>query len=211
MDRSGVVRVGKSDARTLTPTIKKVLEAPTTAELRAAIRSMDGHADVWRLFADSDLFGHCVLALVLPNRNDDITHVAAVESRGFVLGGAAATALGAGFVAIRKAAGHLPGDLFYEQPDSDYKGAAAPLRLQADVLGTRRAGARGRRLVRDRQSVSRCSGAAGTRRRDRGWREHHRGRNCARAAAAAGQVPGADSRRRVVGVAERTHRERGDR
>jgi hypothetical protein len=46
--------------------------------------------------ADSDLFGRFVLALVPPYRNDHITHVAAVESRGFVLGGAAATALGTG-------------------------------------------------------------------------------------------------------------------
>lgn len=43
-----------------------MLDAPTTAELRAAIPWVDGHADVWRLFADSDLFGRCVLALFSP-------------------------------------------------------------------------------------------------------------------------------------------------
>jgi adenine phosphoribosyltransferase len=133
--RSGVVPVGKSERSAVdTYDHRKMRDAPTSAELRAAIPWVDGHADVWRLFADCDLFGRCVLALVSPYRNDDITHVAAVESRGFVLGGAAATALGAGFVAIRKAAGHLPGNLFYEQADSDYKGATGRLRLQADVL-----------------------------------------------------------------------------
>jgi adenine phosphoribosyltransferase len=77
-------------------------------ELRAAIAWVDGHADVWRLFANSALFGRCVEALVEPYREDGVTHVAGVEARGFLLGGAAAAALGVGFVAIRKAAGRRP-------------------------------------------------------------------------------------------------------
>jgi adenine phosphoribosyltransferase len=103
-------------------------------ELRAAIPWVDGHADVWRLFANGALFGRCVEALVEPYREDGVTHVAGVEARGFLLGGAAAVALGVGFVAIRKAAGHLPGDVRTEPTSLDYKREAGELRLQADAL-----------------------------------------------------------------------------
>jgi adenine phosphoribosyltransferase len=111
-------------------------EPPTTQDLRASIAWVDGHADVWHLFADAELFGRCVHALVQPYRDDRITHVAAVESRGFLLGGAAAAALGVGFVAVRKATGHFPGRLLGQETGLDYKGERGRLRLQADVLPT---------------------------------------------------------------------------
>jgi adenine phosphoribosyltransferase len=114
----------------------RVSEPPTTQELRASIAWVDGHADVWGLFADADLFGRCVRALVQPYHDDHITHVAAVESRGFLLGGAAAAALGVGFAAVRKATGHFPGRLLGQETGLDYKGERGRLRLQADVLPT---------------------------------------------------------------------------
>ena len=107
---------------------------PISEEIREAIRWVDGHADVWRLFADASLFGRCVSGLVEPYREDAITHVAGIEARGFLLGGAAAVRLGAGFVALRKRAGHLPGAVITQTTDSDYKGEVGELRLQADVL-----------------------------------------------------------------------------
>lgn len=107
---------------------------PSADELRAAIPWVEGHADVWCLFADRVLFGRCVEALVEPYRDDRITHVVGIEARGFLLGGAAAVMLDAGFVAIRKAAGHFPGKILTETTALDYKGAAGELRLQADVL-----------------------------------------------------------------------------
>jgi adenine phosphoribosyltransferase len=103
----------------------------------ADIPWVDGHADVWRLFADADLLRRCVEGLVAPFRDDGITHVAGLEARGFLLGGAAAIALGAGFVAIRKTAGHFPGPLLTANAERDYKGAWGVLRLQAGVLGPR--------------------------------------------------------------------------
>jgi adenine phosphoribosyltransferase len=103
-------------------------------EIRGAIRWVDGHADVWRLFADGSLFGRCVTALVEPYRQDEITHVAGIEARGFLLGGAAAAALGVGFVALRKGVGHLPGAVIVQPTGADYKGEASELRLQADLL-----------------------------------------------------------------------------
>jgi adenine phosphoribosyltransferase len=117
--------------------IARVTQRPTTQELRAGIAWVDGHADVWRLFADAELFGRCVRALVEPYRDDDITHVAGVESRGFLLGGAGAALLGVGFVAVRKAAGHFPGRVLSQPTGRDYKGERGCLRLQADVLPAR--------------------------------------------------------------------------
>jgi adenine phosphoribosyltransferase len=118
-----------------------MLGPPSAEELRAAIPWVGGHADVWRLFADGGLFRRCVEALVLPYRDDGLTHVAGIEARGFILGGAAAAALGVGFVALRKAAGHLPGETFSETAAPDYKGEVVQLRLQAGVV------ARGARVV----------------------------------------------------------------
>jgi adenine phosphoribosyltransferase len=111
-----------------------MLRPPSVEELRAVIQWVDGHADVWRLFADGPLFRRCVEALAQPYREDGVTHVAGIEARGFVLGGAAAAALDVGFVALRKAAGHLPGDVLTEATEDDYKGEAGELRLQAKVL-----------------------------------------------------------------------------
>jgi adenine phosphoribosyltransferase len=108
-----------------------------TADIRDAIHWVDGHADVWRLFADGALCGRCVRALVEPYRHDDVTRVAGIEARGFLLGGAAAAALGVGFVALRKSAGHLPGAVITQATGVDHKGDTAELRLQADVLPQR--------------------------------------------------------------------------
>lgn len=104
------------------------------ADLRSRIRWVDGHADVWAVFADADVFARCVDALVAPYVDDSITHVVGIESRGFVLGGAAALALGAGFVAVRKNSGHFPGELLTGDGVTDYKGDPVHLRLQRDRL-----------------------------------------------------------------------------
>ncbi|WP_035841041.1 phosphoribosyltransferase family protein [Kitasatospora azatica] len=68
-----------------------------------------GHADVWSVFRDGPALAATVRALVEPFRSAGVTAVAGVESRGFLLGAAAAIELGVGFVAVRKAAGLLPG------------------------------------------------------------------------------------------------------
>ena len=95
---------------------------------------IDGHADVWAMFADPASLREIVDRLVEPYRDAGVTHVAGIESRGFVLGGAAAVALGAGFVAVRKEAGHFPGEVLFEPTARDYKGAESVLRLQAHAL-----------------------------------------------------------------------------
>jgi adenine phosphoribosyltransferase len=95
----------------------------------------DGRSDIWRAFADRDLFSRVVAALAAPYRGERYTKVAAVEARGFILGGAMAAHTGAGFVAVRKQDGWLPGDLAEVVTGPDWQGRTHALRLQRDALG----------------------------------------------------------------------------
>jgi adenine phosphoribosyltransferase len=82
--------------------------------LRSAIRDVSDFPtpgivfkDVTPLLADAVLFQQATDAMAAPFRHDGITHVVAVEARGFILGGPVAQCLGAGFIPVRKA-GKLP-------------------------------------------------------------------------------------------------------
>ncbi len=94
----------------------------------------DGRSDIWRAFADRELFARVVAALAVPYRGERYTKVAGLEARGFVLGGAMAAHTGAGFVAVRKADGWLPGDLAETVTEPDWQGHTHALRLQRDAL-----------------------------------------------------------------------------
>jgi adenine phosphoribosyltransferase len=104
------------------------------ARLRAEIRFVGGHADVWRLFDDATLLRDLAVALVEPFRGR-ATKVAGIESRGFILGTAAALELGVGFAPIRKAAGLFPGPKAVAETELDYRGNRHELRLQRAALG----------------------------------------------------------------------------
>lgn len=97
------------------------------------INFVDGHADVWRLFDDAEGLRDLAEALVEPFRGD-VTKVAGIESRGFIVGTAAALALGVGFVAIRKSEGLFPGPKATALADSDYRGNSHILRMQRTAL-----------------------------------------------------------------------------
>jgi adenine phosphoribosyltransferase len=99
----------------------------------ARFRWVSGHADVWRVFAEGDAFAAVVDGLVAPWLNRGVTHVAGVEARGFLLGGAAAVRLGAGFVAVRKSDGLLPGDKVTVETEADYRERRHKLRMQTVV------------------------------------------------------------------------------
>jgi adenine/guanine phosphoribosyltransferase-like PRPP-binding protein len=90
----------------------------------------EGHADVWAIFADAAAFAAVVNGLAAPWRNVGITHIVGVEARGFLLGGAVAAELGAGFVAVRKPGGLLPGPKARVVASTDYRGIAHQLRVQ---------------------------------------------------------------------------------
>ena len=101
------------------------------------IAEIDGHADVWRIFLDADLFRRMVNALSSPFQSERITKVLGIEARGFLLGGAVAIELGAGFAAVRKG-GHLPGAKLTQRTSApDYRGQHHDLHLQAGALGRR--------------------------------------------------------------------------
>lgn len=83
-------------------------------ELRASVRDVADFPkpgivfkDITPLLANGRLFDAACRAMAAPFANAGVTVVAAIESRGFLLGGPIAAALGAGIVPIRKV-GKLP-------------------------------------------------------------------------------------------------------
>src|SRR6185295_9547135 len=63
--------------------------------------------DITPLLADPGLFAATTDAMAAPFANVGITHVVAIESRGFILGAPVAQRLSAGFIPVRKP-GKLP-------------------------------------------------------------------------------------------------------
>src|SRR5947209_1820301 len=63
--------------------------------------------DITPLLADVDLFRRVIVAMSKPFVGGGVTHVAAIESRGFLLGAPVALELGAALIPLRKP-GKLP-------------------------------------------------------------------------------------------------------
>jgi adenine phosphoribosyltransferase len=91
-----------------------VTEAPGTLDLRSFIRDIPDYPqpgivfrDVTPLFLDAAALHHAVALLAGWASERDVDYVVAAEARGFVLGGALAARLGAGFIPARKP-GKLP-------------------------------------------------------------------------------------------------------
>jgi adenine phosphoribosyltransferase len=83
-------------------------------DLKAAIRTIPDYPrpgvmfrDITTLLGDAHAFAYTVDRLVQPWLGAKVERVAGIEARGFILGGAVAHGLGAGFVPIRKK-GKLP-------------------------------------------------------------------------------------------------------
>ena len=102
--------------------------------------------DITPVLRDGGLFHTVVEEMAEPFRSMDITHVVGVEARGFILGGAVATSLRAGFVPARKP-GKLPWERLAESYQLEYgedalechrDGLPAPARVVVvdDVLAT---------------------------------------------------------------------------
>ena len=102
--------------------------------------------DITPVLRDGRLLRTVVQAMAEPFQSQDITHVVGIEARGFILGGAVATSLGAGFVPARKP-GKLPWERVTEAYDLEYgqdalechrDGLPAPARVLIvdDVLAT---------------------------------------------------------------------------
>lgn len=87
--------------------------------------------DITPLIRDAKAFRRAVEALIEPFKDRGITHVVCVEARGFIFGSAAAVALGAGFVPIRKQ-GKLPYKTYDVAYDLEY--GTGVLSMHQDAL-----------------------------------------------------------------------------
>jgi adenine phosphoribosyltransferase len=91
--------------------------------IKSRIRTIPDHPkpgiqfrDITTLLLDPVGFRIAVEGLVQPFRDSKVDKVAGIEARGFILGGAVALGLGAGFVPVRK-----PGKLPHETIGHDYE------------------------------------------------------------------------------------------
>ncbi len=91
--------------------------------------------DVWAVFEDAALFGAVVDALAGGLEPLEPRSIVAVESRGFLLGGAVAAQLGVGFVAVRKPGAMFPGEKHTVTTAPDYRGNRTELRMLVRSMG----------------------------------------------------------------------------
>jgi adenine phosphoribosyltransferase len=92
--------------------------------------------DITTLLGHAEAFRHAVDALTDPFRNAGITKVAGIEARGFILGGAIAHQLKAGFVPLRKR-GKLPGETYAVEYALEYGVDAMEIHRDAVIDGER--------------------------------------------------------------------------
>jgi adenine phosphoribosyltransferase len=90
--------------------------------------------DITPVLGDAVLFARVTDAMARPFLGRGVTHVVAIESRGFILGGPIAQRLGAGFVPMRKP-GKLPSLITRESYDLEYGTDA--LEMHVDALSGR--------------------------------------------------------------------------
>jgi adenine phosphoribosyltransferase len=90
--------------------------------------------DITTLLGDAEAFRTAVDAMTDPFRKAGITKVAGIEARGFILGGAVAHQLGAGFVPLRKR-GKLPGETYAVEYALEYGFDAMEIHVDALIHG----------------------------------------------------------------------------
>lgn len=115
------------------------VDARLEASLRRAIRDVADFPrpgivfkDITPVLLDASLFGRTIQAMAAPFANDAVTHVAGIESRGFILGAPIALELGAAFVPIRKP-GKLPSRV--ERVDYELEYGEDALEVHSDAIG----------------------------------------------------------------------------
>lgn len=127
--------------------------AQNAARLTALIREIPDYPkpgilfkDITPLLADAETFALATRLMAEPFVDLGVTHVVAIESRGFILGAPVAQQLGAGFVPVRKP-GKLPSTRRREEYALEYGtdalevhddavGSAARVLIVDDVLAT---------------------------------------------------------------------------
>lgn len=86
--------------------------------------------DITPLLADASAFLSATRAMAEPYTDAGVTHVVAIESRGFILGGPVALHLGAGFIPVRKP-GKLPSRTRREEYALEYGTDAVEIHADA--------------------------------------------------------------------------------
>jgi adenine phosphoribosyltransferase len=92
--------------------------------------------DVSTLMADAKAFNSAIEDLSAPFDNFDISKVAGIDARGFILGGAMATRLKAGFLPLRKP-GKLPARTWRETYELEYGSDALHMHVDGVEPGER--------------------------------------------------------------------------
>ena len=92
--------------------------------------------DITTLLKDADGFKATIDLMATPYTGQGIDVVVGIESRGFILGGAVAERLGAGFIPIRKP-GKLPSTALKESYDLEYGKDALEIHADAVEKGQR--------------------------------------------------------------------------
>lgn len=89
------------------------------------------YRDITTLLTNRRAFAESVIRMAAPYQTRNIDNVAAIEARGFTIGGAIAFELGAGFVPIRKK-GKLPFDTYEQDYELEY--GSDTLEIHADAV-----------------------------------------------------------------------------
>jgi adenine phosphoribosyltransferase len=112
-------------------------------DLRALVRTIPGYPkpgilfrDITTLLLDPAGFRETIDRLAARYGGDRVAKVAGIEARGFILGGALAHALGAGFIPIRKR-GKLPSDTVGCDYDLEYGTDRVEMHVDAVERGDR--------------------------------------------------------------------------
>lgn len=92
--------------------------------------------DISPLLQDAEAFSRCLDAFVERVRPFAPTHIAGIESRGFLFGAPLADRLGCGFLPIRKP-GKLPWKSFAESYDLEYGSGTLEIHTDASAAGER--------------------------------------------------------------------------
>ncbi len=144
MTRTGVIRLhGAGDARRKGQSDDAKDAMMTNPTLRDLIRTIPDFPrpgilfrDVTTLLADANGLAMTIEQLAQPYLCAGIDQVIGLEARGFILGGAVAHRLGAGFVPVRKA-GKLPGKVISQGYNLEYGDAVFELHEDAVRPGER--------------------------------------------------------------------------
>ena len=98
----------------------------TVATLKKSIRDIPDFPqrgiifkDITTLLKDAEMFDAAIELLFMHYKDATIDKIAAIEARGFIIGGALALKLGCGFIPLRKP-GKLPADIISEQYELEY-------------------------------------------------------------------------------------------